>query len=152
MISAKQRNLRNEKRAPADLDLRIFFSRLLGQQNLSRPQFIEALSKNLGEDVSLSRLDNYLASTKVSARLPAYFLRAICETLDDDSILLFLARPRLQKQVEFAETVRELRRICDELLRMPELNAQCGHSSPKQAKVPGNGMPANKKNGRSCAD
>jgi hypothetical protein len=124
MISAKLRNLRNEKRAPADLDLRNFFGRLLSERNLSRPQFIEALSKNLGEDVSLSRLDNYIASTKVSARLPAYFLRAICETLDDDSILLFLARPRLQKQIELAEELRELRRICDELLRMQALSAK----------------------------
>ncbi|SRR6266404_3995967 len=158
MISAQYLNRRSEQRAPADLDLRNFFGRRLGEllrdRNLSRPQFVEALSENLGEDVSLSRLDNYIATTKASARLPAYFVRAICETLDDDSILLFLARPRLQKQIELAEKLRELRRICDELLRMQELTGKRnGRSSPKQTNAPGNGNPADRRrNGNgSCA-
>jgi hypothetical protein len=88
------------------------------QHRLSKLQIAEKLSELLGEPVSLSRLDSYTASTKVSARLPAYFLRALCEVLDSDEILLFLARPCLRKQAEFAERVRELRQTCDELLNL----------------------------------
>lgn len=115
MIS-EHRKLRTEKRAEADLALRVFLTEKFREHRLSRPQLAERLSELLGEPVSLSRLDSYTASTKLSARMPAYFLRALCEVLDSDEILLFLARPRLQKQVEFAETVCELRRICDALL------------------------------------
>jgi hypothetical protein len=43
--------------------------------------------------------------------------------LDSDEIVLFLARPRLQKQAEFGEKIRELRRICDELLGVHEPEA-----------------------------
>jgi hypothetical protein len=114
----------NETRADADLALRLFLLKLLRKQRLSRVEIAEILSKILGEEVTLSRLDSYIASTKLSARLPAYFIPAICEALDSDEILLYLARPRIRKQVEFAETVRELRRICDELPSLQEPNAK----------------------------
>ena len=123
MISEQPSKLR---RTEADLDLRRFLAEKLRKSPLSRPQFAERLSEILGEPVSLTRLDSYIASTKASARLPAYFLRALCEVLDSDEILLHLARPRLRKQIEFAETVRELRRVCDELLDLQEPNAKRG--------------------------
>ncbi len=124
MISEyRSRKYRTEQRAEDDLALRIFLARKFREHHLSKAQIKDQLAKILGEQVSLSRLESYTASTKVSARLPAYFLRALCEVLDDDSILLFLARPALRKKVEFAETVRELRRICDELLAGPEIRA-----------------------------
>lgn len=104
--------------------MRAFLTEKFRQHHLSRPQIAERLGDLLGEPVSLSRLDSYTASTKVSARMPAYFLRALCEALDSDEILLYLARPRVRKQVEFAETVRELRRICDELLSLEEREAK----------------------------
>ncbi|SRR5260370_1237674 len=133
------------RRAPGDIDLRKFVKKKLHESPESAPQLADRLSELLGETVSLSRLYSYTASTKISARLPAYFLPALCEALDSDDILLFLARPRLQKRIEFAETVRELRRICDELLA--ELPAKrSGHSSSKQPTAHrGNG------NGTSCA-
>jgi hypothetical protein len=112
------------QRAKAEIDLCDFVSRTIRKQRLSVPQLAERLAEILDEPVSPSRLYSFTASTKVSARLPAYFLRALCEVLDSDDILLFLARPRLQKQVELAETVRELRLLCDELLRLQESNAK----------------------------
>ncbi len=137
-------------RAKDDTDLRNFVLEKFSKQPLSIPQLAERVAEVLGEPVSASRLYSFTASTKISARLPAYFLRALCEVLDSDDILLFLARPRLRKQIELAEQLRELRRLCDELLRMPKLNAKhSGHSSPKQSNL----VPANeKRNGNgSCA-
>jgi hypothetical protein len=120
----KLRKCHNEKRAEADLAIRLFFLKLLDEQRLSRIQIAEILSEILGEEVSLSRLDSYVATTKTSARLPAYFIRAICEALDSDEILLYLARPALRKKIEFAESVRELRCIVDDLARIQEPNAK----------------------------
>lgn len=97
---------------------------------LSKTEIANRLSTLLGEPVTLSRLDSYTASTKVSARLPAYFLRALCEVLGSDEILLFLARPCIRRQVEFSEKVRELRRICDELL------AETAVAKPRRPKSP----------------
>jgi len=122
-VISEPRKLRKEQRAEADAALRAFLTETFRKHHLSRPQTAERLSELLGEPVSLSRLDSYTASTKTSARFPAYFLRALCEVLDSDDILLFLARPALRKKVEFAETVRELRRICDELLAGSETKA-----------------------------
>jgi hypothetical protein len=123
MIS-EHRKLRNGKRAEADLAIRLFLLKLLDEQRLSRIQIAEMLSEILGEEVSLSRLDSFLATTKTSARLPAYFIGPICEVLDSDEILLYLARPALRKKIEFAESVRELRRIVDDLIRIQEPNAK----------------------------
>ena len=106
--------------------MRLFLLRLFRKQRLSRIQIAEIVSRILGEEVSLSRLDSYVASTKTSARLPAYFIPALCEALGSDEILLHLARPGLRKKVEFAEAVRELRRISDELLRLQKPNAKRG--------------------------
>jgi hypothetical protein len=145
---------RDPRRAEADAALRAFLTETFRKHRLSRPQIAERLSELLGEKVSTSRLDSFTASTKVSARMPAYFLRAISVALDSDEILLFLARPRLRKQIELAEQLRELRRLCDELLRMPALNAKHSHSLPaEKSKVPGNGIPADeKRNGKAaCA-
>jgi len=147
---SEHRNLRNEQRAEADLALRIFLARKFREHPLSKPQIADRLTELLGEPVSLSRLDSYTASTKISARLPAYFLRALCEALDSDDILLFLARPALRKKAEFTEMVHELRRLCDELLRTPDLKTKHnGHSSPEQSNL----VPANeKRNGKGpCA-
>src|SRR6266568_4969111 len=117
MISeSRSRKHRTEQRAEDDTALRHFLAETFRKHHLSRIQIAERLTELLGEKVSLDRLDSYVASTKVSARLPAYFLRAVSEALDSDEIILFLARPRLQKQIALAETVHELRRICDELL------------------------------------
>jgi hypothetical protein len=116
--SLEHRKLRSskEQRAEADAALRAFLAKKFREHHLSAPQIADRLGELLGEPVSLSRLYSYTASAKVSARLPAYFLRALCEVLDSDEILLFLARPRLRKQIEIAEQLRELRRLCDELL------------------------------------
>src|SRR5258708_4897322 len=122
------RKLRNE-RAEDDLALRTFLARKLHEHHLSKAQIKDRLTEILGEPVSLSRLESFTASTKISARLPAYFLRALCEVLDSDDILLFLARPRLRKQIELAEHLRELRRIVDELLA--ELPVKRDHSGEK---------------------
>jgi len=122
MFSEQLRKPPNE-RAEDDLALRTFLARKFHEHHLSKAQIKDRLAEILGEPVSLSRLESYTATTKVSARLPAYFLRALCEVLDSDDILLFLARPALRKKVEFAETVRELRRICDELLAGSETKA-----------------------------
>lgn len=108
-----------DQRAEADLELRRFLTKKFHEHHLSKQQIADGLAEVLGEPVSLTRLDAYTAPTKVSSRMPAYFLRALSEVLDSDDILLFLARPRIRKQMEFAETVRELRRICDELLAEP---------------------------------
>ena len=145
---SEHRKPRNEQRAEADLALRVFLARKFREHPLSKPQIADRLAELLGEPVSLSRLDSYTASTKISARLPAYFLRALCEVLDSDDILLFLARPRLQKQIELAEELRELRRLCDELLRTPDLKTKhAGSSSPEQSNL----VPANQKRNGSCA-
>jgi hypothetical protein len=120
----EQRKPRTVQRSRAELDLCEFVTEKFRKSPLSVPQLAERLSEKLGEPVSTSRLYSFTASTKVSARMPAYFLRALCEVLDSDEILLFLARPRIQKQVEFADTVRELRRICDELLNIQEPGAK----------------------------
>lgn len=126
-----------EQRAKADTALRTFLAKKFRKHHLSRPQIADRLGELLGEPVSLSRLDSYTASTKLSARLPAYFLRALCEVLDSDEILLFLARPRLQKQIEISERVRELRRICDELLAESAAKTQRPASSkPPKRKAP----------------
>ncbi len=100
-----------------DARLRSFLVALFREHPLSRIQIAEALSQKLGESVTLARLDSFIAQTKQSARLPAYFLPALAEILDSDAILLFLARPRIRKNFEFAEQVCELRRIADELLK-----------------------------------
>lgn len=137
-MKANNSGLRGQRPASkADSDLRDFLRKLFSSMPLSRIQLAEALEQKLGERVSLARLDSFTASTKQSARLPAYFLPALAELLDSDKILLHLARPCTQKQFEFAETVRELRRIFDELLWMPELNAKRdAHSSSRQSKTP----------------
>ena len=117
MTGASNSGLRGHNSiSKADTELRDFLRELFSSMPLSRVQLAEALSEKLGEQVSLARLDSFLALTKQSARLPAYFLPALAEILDSDVILLHLARPRIQKQVEFVQHVRELRRIADELL------------------------------------
>ena len=119
MSDAKLRNLRNDKRAEADLALRRFLAEQIRGHRLSKRQIADGLAELLGEPVSLSRLDSFTASTKVSNRLPAYFLTALSEVLDSDAVLLFLARPAFKKQAKFAEAVRDLRRICNEMLAEP---------------------------------
>jgi len=149
-----RKHRRNEERAAEDIDLRRLVAEVVHSHHLGKSQLVDRVAEILGEPVSLSRFESYTASTKASARLPAYFLRALCEALDSDEILLHLARPSLRKKVEFAETVRELRRISDELLQMPELNPKrVVHSSAKQSKISGKGIPADqRKNGNgSCA-
>ncbi len=119
-----------ELRAEADIELRNFVLEKFHESALSIPQLAERVAELLGEPVSVSRLYSFTASTKVSARLPAYFLPALCEALDSDAILLHLARRRLRKEVEFAETVRELRRICEELpsLQKPNTKRSARHA------------------------
>lgn len=123
-----ERKLRKHREPPAEADaaLRVFLTEMFRKHHLSRLQIAEKLSELLGEKVSLTRLDSYTASTKTTSRMPLYFLRALSEALGSDEILLFLARPCLQKQIEFAETVRALRRICDELLTLQEPDAKRG--------------------------
>jgi hypothetical protein len=119
----------------ADARLRAFLHKLFAEAPRSKQQIAEALEAQLGERVSLARLDSFTAPKKKSARFPAYMLTALCEALGDDSILLFLARPRIRNEFEFAGQVRELRRICDELLAA-ELPAKHGRNSSG-----GNGSP-----------
>ena len=70
----------------ADADLRAFLSRLLRELPLSKIQIADALAEKLSEPVSLARLESFIAPTKRSARLPAYFLPALAEVLDCDAI------------------------------------------------------------------
>src|SRR5690242_15584140 len=86
--------------SPADTELRAFLRKLFSSMPISRAQLADALSERLKEPVSLSRLEQFAASTKISARLPAYFLTAIAEVLNSDEILLHLARPCIRKQLE----------------------------------------------------
>ncbi len=98
--------------ARADAALRDFFREQLAAMRPSRIQLCDALAKDLGEPVSLSRLDSFVASTKLSARLPGYFIPSLCKILEDDALLLFLARPRIRELIQFAE--RELAAAKDE--------------------------------------
>lgn len=102
--------------SPFDADLRALFRKLLLSMPYSRAQFADLLSQKLGEPVTLARLESFAATTKQSARLPAYFLGAITEILDDDEIVLHLLRPCTRKRAQFADHVRELRLIADDLL------------------------------------
>jgi len=155
-LEHEQRKLRGERRAPGDIDVRKFLMKKFRKSPLSVPQIADRVGELLGEPVSVSRLYSYTASTKISARLPAYFLPVLCDVLDSDDVLLFFARPRLRKQIELADQLRELRRLCDELLQMPEVkrrSTMVTRHRVSRRRVPGNGIPANeKKNGNgSCA-
>lgn len=102
--------------SPEDRKLRELLRRLFSSSSLSREQIADALSQKLQERVSLSRLEQFVASTKLSSRIPMYFLPVLSEILNTDAILLHLARAGTRGRVELAEHVRELRRIADELL------------------------------------
>lgn len=110
----KRRELRPP--SPADAELRKLLRDLFASMPMSRAHLADALSEKLQEPVSLSRLDQFVASTKSAARLPAYFVGPLSEILGCDAILLHLAPARINKQLDFMMHVRELRRIADELL------------------------------------
>lgn len=117
-MNSKNSELRGQKRiSKADADLRDFLRQLFHDSPKSRIQIADVVEKIVDEPVSLDRLESFLASTKQTARLPAYFLPALAEALDSDEILLFLARPRTRKCFELGKQVCELRRIADELLK-----------------------------------
>jgi hypothetical protein len=140
-----------KQRSEDDLALRKFVTETFRKHPLSKPQIADMLAERLGEPVSLSRLDSYTALTKVSARMPAYFLRALCDVLNSDDILLYLARPSLRKKVAFVEEARKLRDACAGLLA----EAAVGHRGRDASKPPKSmaHRPARKKNGNgSCAD
>ena len=106
-----------QRPSPADAELRKLLRRLFASMPMSRAQLADALSEKLQEPVSLTRLDQFVASTKASAKLPAYFVGPLTEILGSDAIVVHLLNGRTKKEFEFVHHVRELRRIAAELLR-----------------------------------
>lgn len=113
-----------------DLALRLLLSKLIRGCSKTRAQIAEELTDLSGLQVTVHMLNDFTAESKGNARFPAALVRSLCEVLESDEILVSLARPRLRKQIELAEKVSELRRICDELLA--ELQNRPSAHQPKK--------------------
>lgn len=104
----------------SDVAFRRLLSDVMTRCPKNRQQIADELSVRSEKTVSLSILNDYMATTKSGARFPAIYLRDFCDITGDDSAQLFLLSPRLLALIELGESVltgEKGRREREKLLR-----------------------------------
>jgi len=69
----------------------------------ARSQIAEELSRRTGRNITVSILNDYTATTKMTARFPASYVRDFCEITGDDSLQRYLLGARLLDLISVGE-------------------------------------------------
>ncbi len=103
-----------------DRSFRVLLSEVLARCGRKRPEVARAMTERLGVSITVSKLNDYTATTKMGARFPASYVAAFCEATGDDRLLRFLLDPRLQAVIDLGkhtlEAVRDNKQAIDDLI------------------------------------
>jgi len=100
-----------------DRSFRVLLSKVMSECGLRREEIAERLTPKVGRDITLSQLNDYTTTTRMTARFPAAYVPAFCEVTGDDRLRQFLLNRRSRHLLELGKQTLDAERAKSELIK-----------------------------------